>query len=109
MVKKILDMYEDDLVFKKVSLINKEKGTEILYYQVLMDEIEALSESVERYPDQTEKKIILSPNKIGEHKVFMLADSRMKDPIVNLDIIESLLKRNPIGIRFQEIEVEKNG
>lgn len=49
------------------------------------------------------------PNKIGEHKVFMLADSRMKDPIVNLDIIESLLKRNPIGIRFQEIEVEKNG
>ena len=39
----------------------------------------------------------------------MLADSRMKDPIVNLDIIESLLKRNPIGIRFQEIEVEKNG
>ena len=109
MVKKILDMYEDDLVFKKVSLINKEKKTEILYYQVLMDEIEALSESVERYPDQTEKKIILSPNKIGKHKVFMLADSKMKDPIVNLDIIESLLKRNPIKIRFQKIKVEKNG
>lgn len=109
MVRKVLDMYEDDLIFKKVALINKEKGTEIVYHQVLMDEIEALSESVERYPDQTEKKIILSPDKIKEHKVFMLADSRMKDPIVNLDVIESLLKRNPIGIIFQEIEVEKNG
>lgn len=109
MVKKVMDMYEDDLIFKKVSLINKEKGTEILYYQVLMDEIEALSDSVERYPDQTEKKIILASDKIGDHKVFMLADSRMKDPIINLDVIESLLKRNLVGIRFQEIEVEENG
>lgn len=109
MVKKVLDMYEDDLIFKKVALINKEKGTEMLYYQVLMDEIEALSDQVERYPDQTEKKIVLDEKKIGDHKVFMLADSRMKDPIVSIDVVESLLRRYPVGILFQEVEVVENG
>lgn len=106
MLRHVLDMYEDELIFKKVSLIHKEKDQELLYYQVLMDEIEALSEKVERYPDQTEKRILLDTDKIGEHKVFLLADSRMKDPIVHIDVVESILRRGSTGIVFQEVEVD---
>ncbi len=106
MLRHVLDMYEDGLIFKKVSLIHKEKDQELLYHQFLMDEIEALSDRVERYPDQTEKKILLDTDKIGEHKVFLLADSRMKDPIVHIDVVESILRRSPTGIVFQEVEVD---
>ncbi len=109
MARKVLDMYQDDLIFKKVALINKEKGTELLYYQVLMDEMEGLPDQIERYPDQTEKKIVIDEKKVGEHKVFRLADSRMKDPIVHIDVVESLLRRYPVGILFQEVEVSGNG
>ena len=77
-----------------------------MYYQVLMDEIEALSDRVERYPDQTEKQILLDGDKIGEHKVFLMADSRMKNPIIHVDVAESILRRNPIGVLFQEVEVD---
>lgn len=106
MLYHVLDMYEDGLVFKKVSMIHKEKDQELLYYQVLMDEIEALSDRVERYPDQTEKQILLDGDKIGEHKVFLMADSRMKNPIIHVDVAESILRRNPIGVLFQEVEVD---
>ena len=106
MLRHVLDMYEDGLIFKKVSLIHKEIGQELLYYQVLMDEIEALSEKVERYPDQTEKRILLDTDKIGEHKAFLLADSWMKDPIVHIDVVESILRRGSTGIVFQEVEVD---
>ncbi len=106
MGRHVLSMYEDNLLFKKVSLIHKEKEQELLYYQVLMDEIEGLSARVERYPDQTEKKILLDIGKIGEHKVFLLADSRIKAPIVHMDVVESMLRRNSIGVLFQEVEVD---
>ena len=106
MLRHVLDMYEDGLIFRKVSLIHKEKDQEFLYYQILMDEIEALSDRVERYPDQTEKRILLDTDKIGEHKVFLLADSRRKDPIVHIDVVESILRRSPIGILFEEVEVD---
>lgn len=106
MLRHVLEMYEDGLVFKKVSMIHKEQGRELVYYQVLMDEIRALSDRVERYPDQTEKRILLDPHKTGEHKVFRLADSRMKDPLVHVDVVESILRRSPTGILFQEVEVD---
>ncbi len=109
MLHHVLDMYEDSLIFKKVSLIHKEKDREFLYYQVLMDEIEGLSDRVERYPDQTEKRIVLDTDKIGEHKVFLLSDSKMKDPIVHVDVAESILRRGPMGILFQEVEVDYGG
>lgn len=109
MMKSVLDMYEDELIFKKVALINKEKKSEMVYYQVLMDEIEGLSNTVERYPNNTEKKIVLDNKKIGAHKVFMLADSRMKDPIVSLEVVESMLRRHVTGVLFQEVEVVEHG
>lgn len=105
MAKKVMDMYEDDLIFKKVALIHKEKKSEIMYYQMLMDEIEALSDGVERYPDRTEKKILLDSLKIGGHHVFLLSDSRMKDPIVSMEVVESLMRRHVTGVVFQEVEV----
>ena len=38
--------------------------------------------------------------------MFLLADSRMKDPIVHIDVVESILRRSPTGIVFQEVEVD---
>ncbi|WP_277408707.1 hypothetical protein [Lacrimispora xylanisolvens] len=36
----------------------------------------------------------------------MLNDKRFPNPIVSLEVVESLLRRNIIGIIFKEVEVE---
>lgn len=105
MAKKVIDMYEDDVVFKKIVLIDKEKEKQIVYFHLLLKEIEALDETTEYYPNGMEKRMILSRQKAGEHKAFLLKDSKIKLPIVSLDIVESLLRRHVMGIKFKEIEV----
>ena len=104
-VKVVFNMYEDDLIFKKVAILNKEARTQESYYHVLTDHIEALSDRTQFYPDGREKKIILDNYKIGFHKVFQLKGVKSEQLIINLDVVESLLRRNVQGIIFEEIEV----
>ena len=105
MAKKVIDMYEDDMVFKKIVLIHKEEERQLTYFHLLLKEIEAVDGSSEYYPNGMEKRLLLSQEKIGDHKAFLLADSRVRLPVVSLDIVESLLRRHVMGITFREIEV----
>lgn len=105
MAKNVIDMYEDDLIFKKIVLIHKEKEKQLVYFHLLLKEIKALDETTEYYPNGMEKRMILSSQKIGEHNAFLLEDSKVKLPVVSLDIVEGLLRRQVMGIQFKEIEV----
>lgn len=105
MAKKILYMYEESLIFKRIVMIHKEQASQLLYYHVLFEEIEALAPDISRYPDGTEKKLQVSTQKIGDYKVFMLKDSRRKVPVISLEVAESLLRRNLTGVQLTEIEV----
>ncbi|GFI05170.1 hypothetical protein IMSAGC005_04024 [Lachnospiraceae bacterium] len=49
--------------------------------------------------------MILGKEKIGDHKAFLLADSRIRLPVVSLEVVESLLRRRVMGVQFKEIEV----
>lgn len=105
-VKKVLDMYEDDMVFRSVAIISKEQGTILPYHTLLLDSMGALSEKTEFYPNGSVKRLVLDRDKIGEHHVFWINDRRFRNPFVSLEIVESLLRRNVTGIIFREVEVE---
>lgn len=105
-VKKVLDMYEDDLVFKSVAVISKEQGMILPYHTLLLDSMNMLSEKTEFYPNGSVKRLVLDPERIGEHRAFWLDDRRFRNPFVSLEIVESLLRRNVTGIVFREVEVE---
>lgn len=102
----ILDAYEAELIFKDVVLIHKEQSLQYNYVQVLMDELEAVSEKTQYYPNQMPKTLILDKNKIGPHHLFLLAGRYRKDPIISLALAESLLRRNAVGLCLEEVEVE---
>ncbi len=106
MAKEVIDMYEDNLVFKKIVLIDKDEERQLTYYHLLLPAIEALDASTLYYPNKTEKKTVLSAEKIGSHKVFLMADSLKQLPVVSQDVVESLLRRHVTGVKFTEIEVE---
>lgn len=104
-VQGVLDMYEDDLVFKKVILIHKEAQIQKKYFHLVTDHIEGLSDKTPFYPDGREKKLILDYNKVKAHHVFQLKDAKGVYLIVSLAVVESLLRRKVQGILFEEIEV----
>lgn len=106
MVKKVLDVYEDDMVFRSVSLVDKKREAIFLYHTLLPEEHEMLSDQTEYYPNGSVKRLVLDRKKIGEHKVFWLDTKRFRNPFVSLEVVESILRRNPIGILFEEVEVE---
>lgn len=102
----ILDAYEPGLFFQDVVLIHKENSLQYRYAHTLMEQLDAVSEQTEYYPNGTVKRLVLDSKKIGRHNLFLLEGNLRKDPIVSLPLAESLLRRSPIGIRFEEVEVE---
>ncbi len=105
-VKKVLDMYEDDMIFKTVALVDKKKGDILVYHTLLLEPFDMLSEKAEFYPNGSVKRLVLDKEKIGEHKVFLLEDKRFPNPFVSLEVVESLLRRHVTGIIWKEVEVE---
>ncbi len=104
--KDILDAYEPDLFFQEVVLIHKENSLQYRYVHTLMDQLDVISSQTEYYPNGTVKRLVLDSNSIGHHNLFLLKGNHRKDPIVSLPLAESLLRRKPIGIRFEEVEVQ---
>lgn len=103
--KDIFDAYEDDLIFNPVFLLHSEMERQMQYHQVLMDELDVVSEQTEYYPDGLFKKLVLDSKKIGYHNIFLLKNGLIKHPIVSLSVVESLLRRQMTGILFEEVEV----
>ena len=104
-IQGIIDAYEDELIFKDVVLIHKESNKQFMYYSIIMDELDVKSDKTEYYPDGTEKRLILDKEKIGYHNLFLIKDSKMKNPIVSLNVVESILRRDSKGVIFEEVEV----
>jgi len=105
-LKDIIDAYESDLIFKDVVLIHKENALQYHYVQILLDELDVISDKTEWYPNQTLKRLVLDTKKIGEHHIFLLNGSYRKDPVISLPLAESLMRRKVVGICFEEVEVD---
>lgn len=105
-VKKVLDLYEDDMVFKTVTVADKERETIRVYHHLLLERLDVFSTRTEFYSNGSVKQLVLDPEKIGAHKVFLLNDKRFPNPLLSLEAVESLLRRNVMGIVFKEVEVE---
>lgn len=101
----VIDMYEDDLPRRKIVLIHKEEGSQLVYCHLLLRELEMKHALTEHYPNGMEKRLVLDLEKIGQHKAFLLADSKIKLPVVSLEVVESLMRRGVTGVTFREVEV----
>jgi len=104
-VKKVFDMYEDDMVFRTIVIADQKEDRMLKYHHLLLERLDVFSGQTEFYPEGSCKRLVLDAQKIGEHKVFMLNDKRFSHPFVSLEVVESLLRRQVMGICFQEVEV----
>ncbi len=105
-VKKVLDIYEDGMIFKSVPIISMEREKILKYHTLLLDGMDMLSGKSEFYANGSVRRLVLDAAKVGEHHVFLLDDRRFRNPFVSLEVMESLLRRNVTGIVWTEVEVE---
>jgi len=102
-VKKLLQLYEDSLIFKCTVLANKE-GSQVVYWLTLMDEVNCLSSASEFTKDGSLKKLVIDKEKLQGRKIFRVGGVREKLVVINQDIAESLLRRFLLGIQLTAIE-----
>ena len=77
------------------------------YFIPIFDELECLHEDSEFNMDRSKiKKIVLSRKAIGESSIFRIADYEKPYVIGNLDIVESILRRNCVGLQLTELEIK---
>lgn len=106
-MKKIMEKYDLDIIFKRLGLIDYEKSEQKIYYLPIFNEVEALSGKSEFNLNKTlVKKIVLDKEKIKNKKIFKIKESDKTLVVVRLDAAESLLRRNFKGISLEKLEIE---
>lgn len=105
-MKKILEKYDPNIIFKMICLIDYKNSKQSIYYLPIFEEIEALSEDAEMNLNKTVvKKLVLNEEKIKNKKIFKLKESSESMVVIRLDVAESLLRRDFDGISLEKVEI----
>lgn len=102
---KIFKWYENTIIYKAAVFSDLKMERQDVYRLVLPDVIEALSEKTTYFKNGWVDKIVLDKKKIGDYNIFRIKAGNDYYFIVSLDVVESILKRSFMGIKFKEVEV----
>lgn len=106
-MKKIIEKYAPDILFKTIPLIDLTYNKQENYYLPIFEEVEALGKNAELNLNKTVvKKIILDKEKIKGKKIFKIKESSKALVVVRLDVAESLLRREFKGMSLERLEIE---
>lgn len=105
-IKEVVQMYEPNIILKEMVLLDQVFERTERYFLPIFSELECLHDKSMFNLDRSElKKIVLKKNAIGEHSIFRIANIQKQYIIGNLDIVESILRRNCIGLQLTELEM----
>lgn len=103
-IYKVIHMYEPDITFA-TAVLKCNESKEIFIYKVgLIDRQDCLHESTEFYKDNSLKRLVLDRKKLEGRHITRIKGITPVDVIVSMAVAESVLRRNCIGVRFEEIE-----
>jgi len=106
-MKKIIEKYDSEIIFKTIPLIDLPHGRQENYYMPIFEEIDCLSESSEFNLNKTVvKKIVLDKEKIKNKKIFKIKESSKILIVARLDVAESLLRREFKGMCLERLEID---
>ena len=102
LVRSVIKMYGDKVVFKEVILLSAEKDFEEVYYLPIMEESDQINmlyvKKNQNYIQQAKK-----PEWVGERNIFWVKKNGKRHTIISLDLAESLLRRNAVGLELKEV------
>jgi len=103
-LKNILSMYQKDIIFKAVVLIERKKNRQELYYQFEVPEIDCKVDVPDRGIGSKAEGLVIDQEKVGYARVFRV-NYYGKRLLVRLDVAESILRRDSYAVRFNRVGV----
>lgn len=105
-VKKIIQMYEANIIWKEMVLLNQAYERTERYYLPIFEEIDCLyTDNAPKWGFSDAKKMIVDRGKLTDCSIFRIAGIEKQYIVGNLDIVESILKRDCIGLQLTELEI----
>lgn len=105
----VIEMYEPNIIFKTVYLLNNESEVHRTYFLPFLEEINCLSEQTTKSRGGTELlRIILKKEVIPQCRIFRIAGYVHPYVIGRLDFVESVLRRDIRGMKLTEIDVAED-
>jgi len=106
-LKKVIEMYDDEALFKCTVLAHPAEEMQQTYWLLLVDRLDCLSDLTEYDPWGRPSRIVLDRNKAKGHAIFRIAG--IDDPrlVINLDVAESILRRDLWGIVLEPLETKE--
>lgn len=107
-VKKVLKMYEPNLITKEIVLLDQVYERAERYFLPVFEEVECLGKNSIYTLDHSEvKHIVLNKSSIESHTIFRISNVGKHYVVGNLDVVESILKRECKGLQLTELETEE--
>ncbi|MDE6950942.1 MAG: hypothetical protein K2P64_08510 [Lachnospiraceae bacterium] len=108
--KKVVEMYAPGTVWKEMVLLDQENEKVSRYFMPVFEEVACLAEeSVFNLDHSMLKKIVLNEDVVRNHSIFRIAGVKKQYIVGNLDVVESMLKRDMRGIGITELDVIREG
>ncbi len=105
-IKQVFDMFGNGEFYKPVVIGDPKHMDTHIYHLVIPNKVECLSKLSEFNPDGTIKRLVLDRSKLlGEH-IFSVDGIREYFIIVDLDVVESIIRSDYLGIKFKSVEVD---
>lgn len=104
--KEVIDVYEPSMQYKDIVLLDREKPKYALYYLPVLETVDCLSQERTTFNTMGAAilQMVLERNKIGNQSIFKLEYGTESYVIARLDLCESLLRRDLIGIGLKKVE-----
>jgi hypothetical protein len=106
-LRKLLAMYEPELIFKRISIIDYSNGRNEIYWLPILEDVDCIAPQSEFNRDKSVLlKIALNEAAINDQSIFRLAGVATPYIVARLDLVESILRRDFEGIKFTRLEVQ---
>lgn len=105
-VKQLVEKYVPNMPFKAVVLTDMPKLMQTLYWLVIPPKVRCLSAQTEFHLDGTLKKLVIDEQLAAPYSFFQIEGIKEQFVVVNIELAESILRRDFRGIRLQKIQTE---
>jgi hypothetical protein len=105
-LKRLLKQFEKAAIFTPVVLADLKHGVQSLYWSLNPPKLDCLSSHTEFNKNGTVGKIVLNPAPVAGFRMFKIDRVIESFLVINLILVESILRRSLTGFRFTRVEVE---
>lgn len=103
----MLELHDPKLVFKCAILSDPKHSMQKVYWLLLLPRVDCLSERTEFQKTGAVKRIVIDQAKAAGHAIFRVQGLLEKHVFIPLDVAESLLRRELLGIRLEMVEQDR--